>query len=62
MDEESIGMPAKTQTISKTGKSFFDKAEVEYLGMIVKEGHVGMDLVKLTAIQEWKPPSSVKGV
>ena len=30
--------------------------------MIVKEGHVGMDLVKLTAIQEWKPPSSVKGV
>ena len=30
--------------------------------MIVKEGHVGMDPVKLTAIQEWKPPSSVKGV
>ena len=30
--------------------------------MIVKEGHVGMDLVKLAAIQEWKPLSSVKGV
>ena len=30
--------------------------------MIVKEGHMGMDLVKLAAIQEWKPPSSVKGV
>ena len=30
--------------------------------MIVREGHVGMDPVKLTAIQEWKPPSSMKGV
>ena len=46
----------------KLEKCFFDKAEVEYLGMIVREGHVGMDPVKLTAIQEWKLPSSVKGV
>ena len=46
----------------KLEKCFFDQAKVEYLGMIVREGHVGMDLVKLTAIQEWKPPSSIKGV
>ena len=46
----------------KLEKCFFNKAEVEYLGMIVREGHVGMDPVKLAAIQEWKPPSSVKGV
>ena len=46
----------------KLEKCFFNKAEVEYLGMIIKEGHVGMDPVKLTAIQEWKPPSSVKRV
>ena len=62
MDEESIGMSTKTQTVPELEKCFFDKAEVEYLGMIVKEGHVGMDPVKLTTIQEWKPPSSVKGV
>ena len=30
--------------------------------MIVKEGHVRMDLIKLPAIKEWKPPRSVKGV
>ena len=52
----------KHKLFLKLEKCFFNKAEVEYLGMIVKEGHVGMDLVKLAAIQEWKPPSSVKGV
>ena len=51
----------KHKLFLKLEKCFFDKAEVEYLGMIIKEGHVGMDLVKLTAIQEWKPPSSVRG-
>ena len=46
----------------KLEKCVFDKAEVEYLGMIIRKGHVRMDPVKLAAIQEWKPPSSVKGV
>ena len=52
----------KYKLFLKLEKCFFNKAEVEYLGMIVKEGHMGMDPVKLAAIQEWKPPSSVKGV
>ena len=52
----------KHKLFLKLEKCFFDKAEVEYLGMIVKEGCVGMDLVKLAAIQEWKPPNSMKGV
>ena len=52
----------KHKLFLKLEKCFFNKAEVEYLGMIVKEGHIGMDPVKLTAIQEWKPPSSMKGV
>ena len=52
----------KHKLFLKLEKCFFNKVEVEYLGMIVKEGHVRMDPVKLAAIQEWKPPSSVKGV
>ena len=52
----------KHKLLLKLEKCFFDKVEVEYLGMIVKEGHVRMGPVKLAAIQEWKPPSSVKGV
>ena len=46
----------------KLEKCPFDKVKVEYLGMIVKEGHIRIDPIKLTAIQEWKPPSFVKGV
>ena len=34
----------------KLERCFFDKAEVEYLGMIVREGHVWMGPAKLTAI------------
>ena len=30
----------------KLEKCSFNKAKVEYLGMIIKEGHVGMDPVK----------------
>ena len=52
----------KHKLFLKLEKCFFDKAEVEYLGMIIKEGHVGIDPVKLAAIQEWKPPSSIKEV
>ena len=46
----------------KLEKWFFNKAKVEYLGMIVKEGHVRIDPIKLAAIKEWKPPSLGKGV
>ena len=52
----------KHKLFLKLEKCFCNKAEVEYLGMIVKKGHVRMDPLKLTTIQEWKPPSSVKGV
>ena len=40
----------KHKLFLKLEKCLFNKAEVEYLGMIIKEGHVRMDLVKLAAI------------
>jgi hypothetical protein len=46
----------------KLEKYAFAVPEVEYLGMVIKEGHVAMDPTKLTAIDEWQPPTSVKGV
>ena len=51
-----------TQTISKTRKVFLQPSQSRILGHDVKEGHVRMDLIKLTAIKEWKPPSLIKGV
>jgi hypothetical protein len=46
----------------KLEKCAFVVPEVEYLGMVIKEGHMAMDPTKLTAIDEWQPPTSVKGV
>ena len=40
----------------KLEKCFFDKIEVEYPGMIISEGHIGMDLIKLATIKDWNPP------
>ena len=43
-------------------KCSFDTPTMEYLGMIIGQGLVCMDPAKLSAIKEWHPPSSVKGV
>ena len=46
----------------KLAKCTFDQMEVEYLGLIVKDGEVLMDPTKLKAIEQWEPPTSVKAV
>ena len=46
----------------KISKCSFDTPTMEYLGMIIGQGLVHMDPTKLSAIKDWSPPSSVKGV
>ena len=46
----------------KLSKCAFDTPSMEYLGLIIGNGLVKMDPVKLSAIDTWKPPTSVKGV
>jgi hypothetical protein len=46
----------------KLSKSIFDAPRMDFLGMIIGQGKVEMDPSKLTAIHEWKPPASVKGI
>ena len=46
----------------KPEKCFFDVAEVEFLGLIIRPGIVAMDPTKLQGIQEWPTPTTVKGV
>jgi hypothetical protein len=43
-------------------KCNFATAEVEYLGMIVKPGTLGMDPVKLDGIASWPTPTTVNTV
>ena len=46
----------------KPSKCIFDAEEVEFLGMIIRPGHVAMDPAKLKGITEWEPPKTVKEV
>ena len=46
----------------KLAKCAFDQTEVEYLGLIVKNGEVLMDPTKLKAVEQWEPPKLVKVV
>ena len=46
----------------KLAKCTLDQTEVEYLGLVVKNSEALMDPTKLKAIEQWKPPKSVKAV
>ena len=46
----------------RPAKCSFNQTSVEYLGLIISEGEIRMDLVKLKAIQDWPLPRMVKDV
>ena len=46
----------------KLEKCKFVEKEVEFLGMIVKEGKIVMDPIKLAGISKWPEPQTVKQV
>src|SRR6202522_4139900 len=46
----------------KAMKCEFNKTRVEYLGMIVEEGKIAMDPLKLGGIRDWPTPTTVKQV
>ena len=43
-------------------KCSFNKTEVKYLGLIISEGKLRMDPVKLTAVKQWPRPKTVKDI
>ena len=46
----------------KAKKCKFYKTKIEYLGMIIEEGRISMDPVKLGGIRDWPTPTTVKQV
>jgi hypothetical protein len=46
----------------KPEKCFFSQLEVEYLGMIVSNGWVKMDPIKVQRIADWQRPTTIKEV
>ena len=53
---------AKLNLFLKPEKCQFHQCEVKYLGMIVGNGQVRMDPVKVQGIMQWPTPSCVKDV
>jgi len=43
-------------------KCSFNQTSVEYLGLIISEGELRMDPVKLTAVTNWPTPKTMKEV
>ena len=46
----------------KAKKREFSKLNIEYLGMVIEEGQISMDPIKLAGIRDWPIPSMVKQV
>ena len=46
----------------KAKKCEFEKTKIEYLGMIIEEGRISMDPIKLAGIREWPTPTTVKQI
>jgi hypothetical protein len=46
----------------RLAKCSFNQTSVEYLGLIISEGEIRMDPIKLKAIQEWPLPRTVKDI
>lgn len=46
----------------KPEKCFFEREEIEYLGLIISHGHTRMDPVKVRGISEWPQPRNLKQV
>ena len=46
----------------KAKKCEFEKTKIKYLGMIIEEGWISMDSIKLAGTWEWPAPTMVKQV
>ena len=46
----------------RPAKCSFNQTSVKYLGLIILEGEIRMDPVKLKAIQEWPLPRTIKDI
>jgi hypothetical protein len=43
-------------------KCSFNRTSVKYLGIIISEGELWMDLVKLKAVKDWPWPKTIKDI
>ena len=60
--KNGTGETTGKQFIPKAKKCKFYKTKIKYLGMIIREGRISIDPVKLGGIRDWPTPTTVKQV
>ena len=55
-------MIARKQSLPEIDKCEFKKTKIKYLGMVITEGKISMDSVKIKGIRVWPAPTTVKAV
>ncbi len=53
---------AKLDLYLKPGKCQFEVKRIEFLGVILEDGTVTMDPIKITGMKDWKTPQNIKEV
>jgi hypothetical protein len=46
----------------KPAKCIFETKKIEFLGVILEDGTITMDPVKVTGVEEWKEPKTAKDI
>jgi len=52
----------KRKLFLRPEKCEFEKTTIEYLGLIISEGHIEMDSIKVAGVTDWPTPENKKGV
>ena len=62
LDKDVLQQLQENDLYLKPTKCKFKKTKIEYLGMVITEGKITMDSVKVKGIQDWPAPTTVKEV
>src|SRR3954466_15154809 len=60
--QEVVQVLKDNQLFLKAKKCIFEALEVEYLGLLVSEGQVCMDLIKVKGVADWPKPKNKKDI
>ena len=62
LDKDILQQLQENDLYLKPTKCEFKKTKIKYLGMVIMEGKITMDSVKVKGIQDWPVPTTVKEV
>ena len=55
-----LGRLQKNDMYLRPEKCEFKQEQIEYLGLVIQEGEVQMDPVKVAAVQDWPTPRNLQ--